>query len=147
MRLGHHGHQILLTAPHLQRDHALAGLRDHLGERDPEADVGLTAEPVEAAGGEHDAVEAPLRANDAAPPSAPEATVDSADGSPGTADYADPTARVGALLAGKYKLVEAIGEGGMGTVFMAQQTEPIRRAGAIKVIKGGMDSKAVLARF
>ncbi len=60
---------------------------------------------------------------------------------------ADPTARVGAVLAGRYKLVEEIGEGGMGSVFMAQQTEPVKRAVAVKVIKAGMDSRAVLARF
>jgi serine/threonine protein kinase len=75
------------------------------------------------------------------------ATVDSADGQPETADYADPTARVGAVLAGKYKLVEEIDEGGMGSVFLAQQTEPVKRAVAVKVIKAGMDSRAVLARF
>ena len=56
-------------------------------------------------------------------------------------------ARVGAILAGKYKLIEEIGEGGMGSVYMAQQTEPVKRAVAVKVIKAGMDSKAVLARF
>src|SRR5205823_11168383 len=61
--------------------------------------------------------------------------------------YGDPTARVGSVVAGKYKLIEEIGEGGMGQVFMAQQTEPVKRAVAIKVIKAGMDSKAVLARF
>jgi serine/threonine protein kinase len=89
-----------------------------------------------------------LRANDAAPlPVAPEATVDSAPDQPGTEDYGDPTARVGAILGGKYKLVEEIGEGGMGSVFMAQQTEPVKRAVAVKVIKAGMDSRAVLARF
>jgi eukaryotic-like serine/threonine-protein kinase len=93
-------------------------------------------------------VEALLRANDAAPlPLAPEATVDSAPGQPQTEDYGDPTARVGAILAGKYKLIEEIGEGGMGSVFMAQQTEPVKRAVAVKVIKAGMDSRAVLARF
>ena len=54
---------------------------------------------------------------------------------------------IGSILAGKYKLVEEIGEGGMGTVCMAQQTEPVKRAVAVKVIKAGMDSKAVLARF
>jgi serine/threonine protein kinase len=51
------------------------------------------------------------------------------------------------VLGGKYKLVEEVGEGGMGSVFMAQQTEPVKRAVAVKVIKAGMDSKAVLARF
>jgi len=53
----------------------------------------------------------------------------------------------GTVIAGRYKLVEEIGEGGMGTVWMAQQTEPIKRAVAVKLIKPGMDSKQVLARF
>ena len=48
---------------------------------------------------------------------------------------------------GPYKLLEQIGEGGMGTVWMAQQTEPVRRLVALKLIKAGMDSKPVLARF
>ena len=57
------------------------------------------------------------------------------------------TEKVGDLVAGRYKLVEQIGEGGMGTVWMAQQTEPVKRVVALKVIKPGMDSKQVLARF
>ena len=48
---------------------------------------------------------------------------------------------------GPYKLLEEIGEGGMGSVWVAQQSEPIKRKVAIKLIKAGMDSKAVLARF
>jgi serine/threonine protein kinase/tetratricopeptide (TPR) repeat protein len=52
----------------------------------------------------------------------------------------------GAAL-GPYKLLERIGEGGMGTVWMAEQQEPIRRRVAVKVIKEGMDSRQVLARF
>jgi tetratricopeptide (TPR) repeat protein/serine/threonine protein kinase len=48
---------------------------------------------------------------------------------------------------GPYKLVQQIGEGGMGTVFMAQQTEPIKRVVAVKIIKPGMDSRQVVARF
>src|SRR5262245_8502966 len=48
---------------------------------------------------------------------------------------------------GPYKLLEQIGEGGMGTVWMAQQTEPVKRVVAVKLIKAGMDSKAVIARF
>jgi serine/threonine protein kinase/WD40 repeat protein len=48
---------------------------------------------------------------------------------------------------GNYKLLEQIGEGGMGTVFMAQQTQPVKRRVAIKIVKPGMDSRQVLARF
>ena len=48
---------------------------------------------------------------------------------------------------GPYKLVEVIGEGGMGTVWLAQQQEPVKRLVALKVIKAGMDSRQVLARF
>src|SRR5262245_58869333 len=48
---------------------------------------------------------------------------------------------------GPYKVLEAIGEGGMGIVFMAEQSEPVRRRVALKVIKPGMDSKQVVARF
>jgi len=53
----------------------------------------------------------------------------------------------GAVVAGRYKLLEAIGEGGMGTVWVAEQTQPVRRKVALKLIKPGMDSKSVLARF
>ncbi|HRZ93467.1 MAG TPA: serine/threonine-protein kinase, partial [Candidatus Paceibacterota bacterium] len=48
---------------------------------------------------------------------------------------------------GRYKLLEKIGEGGVGMVYMAEQTEPIRRRVALKVIKLGMDTKQVVARF
>jgi eukaryotic-like serine/threonine-protein kinase len=53
----------------------------------------------------------------------------------------------GLVVGGRYKLIEPIGEGGMGTVWMAQQTEPIKRLVAVKLIKAGMGSKQVLARF
>jgi len=52
-----------------------------------------------------------------------------------------------AIVSGRYKLLEQIGEGGMGTVWMAQQQEPVKRPVALKLIKPGMDSKQVLARF
>ncbi len=48
---------------------------------------------------------------------------------------------------GPYRLVEEIGEGGMGIVFLAQQTAPINRRVALKVIKVGMDTRRVVARF
>jgi eukaryotic-like serine/threonine-protein kinase len=48
---------------------------------------------------------------------------------------------------GHYKLLEQIGEGGCGVVFMAEQEEPVRRKVALKIIKPGMDSKSVIARF
>ncbi len=48
---------------------------------------------------------------------------------------------------GPYKLLQVIGEGGFGTVFLAEQTEPVRRRVALKIIKLGMDTKQVIARF
>jgi WD40 repeat protein/serine/threonine protein kinase len=48
---------------------------------------------------------------------------------------------------GRYKLLQQIGEGGVGTVFMAEQEEPVRRRVALKVLKPGMDTKSVIARF
>src|SRR5262249_20650453 len=62
-----------------------------------------------------------------------------------------PTLRPEAELIGRhigpYKLLQQIGEGGMGTVYMAEQTEPVRRRVALKIIKPGMDSGQVIARF
>jgi serine/threonine protein kinase/tetratricopeptide (TPR) repeat protein len=63
-----------------------------------------------------------------------------------TADFAPIAERVGTKI-GPYKLMEQIGEGGFGLVFVAEQTEPVRRKVALKVIKPGMDSSQVIARF
>ncbi len=52
-----------------------------------------------------------------------------------------------ASVFGSYKLMEQIGEGGFGVVFMAEQLEPVRRRVALKVIKPGMDSRQVIGRF
>ena len=54
---------------------------------------------------------------------------------------------VGQVIAGRYTLLEVLGEGGMGTVYRAGQTQPVKRQVALKLIKVGMDSRAVLARF
>jgi serine/threonine protein kinase/WD40 repeat protein/tetratricopeptide (TPR) repeat protein len=62
-----------------------------------------------------------------------------------TTDLAHPEAP--GTIIGSYKLIEEIGEGGMGAVWMAQQTEPVKRLVALKLIKAGMDSRQVIARF
>src|SRR4051812_28526862 len=88
-------------------------------------------------------VEALLRADDAAPIPLPlvDATLTKDVGGPYRAAAPAAAARpakdghVGAVLGGKYKLVQEIGEGGMGSVFLAQQTEPVKRLVAVKVIK------------
>jgi tetratricopeptide (TPR) repeat protein len=63
-----------------------------------------------------------------------------------TTDYRPPV-EPGLVIAGRYTLVEKLGEGGMGEVWVAKQTEPVKRKVALKLIKAGMDSQAVLARF
>src|SRR4051812_35130827 len=65
----------------------------------------------------------------------------------GKAAGAPSTEAAGLLLGGRYRLLGAIAEGGMGTVWLAQQIEPVRRPVAVKLIKAGMDSKQVLGRF
>ncbi len=59
---------------------------------------------------------------------------------------AEPDDVVGQTI-GRYKLLEKVGEGGCGVVYVAEQTEPVRRRVALKVIKLGMDTKQVVARF
>jgi len=58
-----------------------------------------------------------------------------------------PPSESAGLQIGPYKLLQEIGEGGMGVVWMAEQLEPVRRRVALKVIKPGMDSRQVIARF
>ena len=83
------------------------------------------------------------------------ATCDTADESP-----TSPSTTMGAIpfvqetpgekpgdTIGRYKLIEKIGEGGFGVVYVAEQKEPLRRRVAVKVIKLGMDTKQVIARF
>jgi WD40 repeat protein/serine/threonine protein kinase len=86
-------------------------------------------------------VEALLRANIGAsgfmesPGPAPVATVD------------EPVAERPGSVIGPYKLLEQIGEGGFGVVYMAEQQQPVRRKVALKVLKAGMDTRQVVARF
>jgi serine/threonine protein kinase/tetratricopeptide (TPR) repeat protein len=73
--------------------------------------------------------------------------------SPNPAQIDEPTPNNGDLgerpgtVIGPYKLMEQIGEGGMGLVFVAEQQKPVRRKLALKVIKPGMDTRQVIARF
>jgi serine/threonine protein kinase len=58
-----------------------------------------------------------------------------------------PLAEHVGTLVGPYKLLQQIGEGGMGVVYMAEQTRPVQRKVALKLIKSGRDSRQVIARF
>jgi hypothetical protein len=86
-------------------------------------------------------VEALLAAHDAA---SNFLKLPNADGA--TSVFAAPSEGPGTKI-GRYKLLEQIGEGGMGVVFMAEQEQPVRRRVALKIIKAGMDTKQVVARF
>jgi tetratricopeptide (TPR) repeat protein len=59
----------------------------------------------------------------------------------------EPLRETAGAVIGPYKLLEQIGEGGFGVVFMAEQTQPVRRKVALKVLKPGMDTRQVVARF
>jgi serine/threonine-protein kinase len=59
----------------------------------------------------------------------------------------DGPSLIDTIIAERYKLRQEIGEGGMGTVFLAEQLRPVRRQVALKLIKRGMDSRGVLGRF
>ena len=62
-------------------------------------------------------------------------------------ETASPLVERPGVQVGPYKLLEQIGEGGMGVVFMAEQQRPVRRRVALKIIKAGMDTRQVVARF
>src|SRR5437764_604777 len=64
-----------------------------------------------------------------------------------TVDLPTAGAAVPGTMIGPYKLLQQIGEGGMGVVWMAEQTQPVQRKVALKLIKPGMDSRQIIARF
>ena len=78
-------------------------------------------------------------------PAVTESNLAATTGSYPLASTDDPTTP--GLLAGRYALGEVLGEGGMGTVYRAQQVHPVKRSVAVKLIKSGMDSARVVARF
>src|SRR5262245_24199586 len=89
-----------------------------------------------------------LKALNDAGPFLSNATVEGAI-SPGdpTAVAKDATTLFQSAMIGSYKLLERIGEGGFGTIYLAEQEHPVRRRVAVKIIKPGMDSQQVIARF
>src|SRR4051794_14596413 len=92
-------------------------------------------------------VEALLEAHREVGTAGPRDLAESTDPGPvATVDEPPMGERPGTVI-GPYKLIEQIGEGGMGTVWMAQQSVPVKRLVAVKLIKAGMDSRQVIARF
>jgi serine/threonine protein kinase len=81
------------------------------------------------------------------PAPAPVATQDSSPEPPDKAAAVSPLPEGPGSRIGPYKLLQKLGEGGMGKVWVAEQTEPVKRRVALKVIKPGMDSRQVLRRF
>ncbi len=112
-----------------------------------------------------EALLAPIRSGTGSPGVEPDFRVDDPIGDSRATVFASPSAggdssfisssgggRSGLLekpgtIIGPYKLLQKIGEGGMGSVFMAEQEQPVRRKVALKVIKPGMDTAQVIARF
>src|ERR1700704_3364999 len=95
--------------------------------------------------------EAELGSNDPAG-LCPKCLIQGAFGSSGSGEFRTETVGPATAVAqdddfGRYQIIRPLGEGGMGTVYLAEQREPIRRRVALKVVKLGMDTGQVLARF
>src|SRR5215468_711919 len=126
----------MAAALHNARDLFLAALERPPGERPAYLEAACGGDPAL-----RGRVAALLRAHD-------EPGAFLSEDQPPTADATGPPAgdAAGALVAGRYTLLQRLGEGGMGEVWVARQHEPVKRQVALKLIKPGMDSKAVLGR-
>jgi WD40 repeat protein/serine/threonine protein kinase len=103
-------------------------------------------------GGQDPAEQPPPQADARGAGQAPANTASPERQLPGEAPSAEVTASLAGLeqpggQIGPYKLLRILGEGGMGIVYLAEQIQPVRRRVALKIIKPGMDSKQVIARF
>src|SRR5215471_21117527 len=87
----------------------------------------------------------------ASPPPSPDLTgpyrPDSHEEPPDAGALPQPGTENSGARIGPYKLLQPLGEGGMGSVWMAEQQEPVRRMVALKIIKAGIDSAQIIARF
>jgi len=122
--------------------HAIQLFLDHRANPSPRAAW------LEANADYRDLLEPMLAEQDGSPPSGESGPSPVDEGAPG------PTVRLrrdpwtGAVTSlGPYRVVETLGEGGMGTVYLAEQTEPIRRRVALKLIRRGMESREAISRF
>ena len=79
-------------------------------------------------------------------PQDPGPTIDPPD-DPSTGDVLPGSGTSVGDTVGPFKIIRTLGEGGFGVVYLAEQTEPVRRMVALKVIKPGMDTRSVIARF
>jgi eukaryotic-like serine/threonine-protein kinase len=82
-----------------------------------------------------------------APPGEPFDSEPSVDSGDRTTDLAPPGSATAATVVGRYHLLQKIGEGGMGEVWLAEQKEPVRRRVALKLVKAGMNTREVIGRF
>jgi tetratricopeptide (TPR) repeat protein/serine/threonine protein kinase len=95
----------------------------------------------------HRAIESDQLLGVVADQSSPTGTSQEKHAAPIAATIDDPVRERPGTVIGPYKLLQQIGEGGMGTVYMAEQTKPVQRKVALKLVKPGMDSQQVTARF
>jgi eukaryotic-like serine/threonine-protein kinase len=124
-----------------------AALEKKLGERVAYLDEACAGQPELRARVERLLAAQPQVGQFLEPPAGPMTADDPATTPPRAVDPSTSAVEHPGACVGLYKLLQLIGEGGMGTVWMAEQFEPVRRTVALKVVKAGMDTRQVVARF